>query len=126
MDISVIHAGKVTAIIVASLETALALFPNAEEVRERQPGDAVVSDVATPAQAELSVTAYQLRAALTQKGLRAAVEAAVAGAPQGVKDEWEFKTSYRRSHPTVALIGQAIGKTSADIDEVFALAITFE
>jgi hypothetical protein len=125
MDTSIIHGGKVTNIIVASLETARALYPDADEVRARLPGDVVEAGPA-PRVEPPPVTAYQLRAALNQKGLRAAVEAAVAAAPQSVKDEWEFKTSYRRDHPTVSLIAAAIGKTPKDIDEVFALAATIE
>lgn len=110
----------------SSVEQTQALLPDFE-VREYQEGDMLepTTEPIPPAE-PLAVSAYQLRRALSAKNLRTAVETAITASPQAVKDEWEFKTSYRRDHPTVAMIAAAIGKTDADIDEVFQLALTFD
>lgn len=124
METTVLIGGKVAALVVGDPSTVQSLYPSAV-VRPRNSGDVIdPSFLPTPPSVDLEVTAWQLREALNQKGLRAAVEAAVAASPQRVKDEWEFKATYRRSHPTVALIASAINKTPQDIDEVFSLAAT--
>lgn len=68
------------------------------------------------------VYSWQLRRALSQQGIRAAVEAAIIGSSQDIQDMWQFATEYHRNHPMVAEIAAAIGKTEADIDALFILA----
>jgi hypothetical protein len=68
--------------------------------------------------------AWQLRRALTLLGLRTDVEASVAAADQDTSDMWNYATVYHRTHPMVAAIAAAIGKTDADIDALFDLAMT--
>lgn len=70
------------------------------------------------------VTPWQIRKALNQTGLRAAVEASIAGADQTTKDGWEFATEFVRTDPLVEKLGFAIGKSDAEIDALFALALT--
>lgn len=72
-----------------------------------------------------TVTPWQICRALNETGLRTAVEAAVAGADQNTKDAWNRATSFRRDNPLIASIATALGKSSADIDALFALAQTF-
>lgn len=72
----------------------------------------------------ISVSPWQMRKALNQLGLRAAVEAAVAAADQDTKDGWEFATQFVRTDPTVVAIGVALSKTETEIDAIFELATT--
>lgn len=71
-----------------------------------------------------SVTPWQIRKALNALRLRDAVEAAVAAGSQDMKDGWEFATEVRRDDPLVVAMGAALGKSSKDLDELFALAAT--
>ena len=71
-----------------------------------------------------AVSPWQIRKALNQAGLRAAVEAAVAQGSQEVKDGWEVATEFRRTDPLVEQLGAALGKTAAELDAIFQLAAT--
>jgi hypothetical protein len=73
-----------------------------------------------------SVTPWQMRRALNQLGLRATVEAAVAGADQDTKDGWEFALEIRRDNPLIAGMAAGLGLTSGQIDDLFRLAATFQ
>lgn len=70
------------------------------------------------------VTPRQIRLALSQLGLRSAVEAAVASADQDTKDTWEFATSCDRDNPLLVGMATSLGMTSTDIDNLFLLAGT--
>jgi hypothetical protein len=73
----------------------------------------------------LVCSAYQIRAALNQLGWRQLVENAVANsADQDLKDAWQFSQSFTQDHPKVLQIAQSIGKTEADLQTLFELAIT--
>jgi len=69
-------------------------------------------------------SAWQLRRALTQEGLRAAVESAIAAADQDTKDMWEYATEYQRMHPIVLALATTLNKTGSEIDALFDLALT--
>ena len=71
-----------------------------------------------------SITAWQIRKALNQMGLREAVEAAVAAGPQDAKDAWAYANEFERGHPLIESFAQALGKTDEDIDALFALGAT--
>lgn len=66
----------------------------------------------------------QFRQALTALGLRATVEAAIAAADQDTKDWYEYATSFERTNSVLVAMAAALGKTDADIDELFALGAT--
>ena len=70
------------------------------------------------------VTPLQLRKALTQSGLRASVDTALAAAPIEMRDEWETSQEFHEDHPTVLAMTAAIGKTDADRIALFQLAAT--
>lgn len=72
----------------------------------------------------LTCSPWQIRKALNATGLRGAVEAAVATADQTTKDAWEFAQEFRRDNPLIAAVASALGKTEAEIDDLFALAVT--
>lgn len=71
---------------------------------------------------ERTVTPRQIRLALTQAGMRDAVEAYVSGASRDVKDSWEYSTVFERNHPLLVAAGAALNKTEAEIDALFDLA----
>lgn len=100
------------------------VFPSEAQESWRWDGSAIVVDPA--ASHALSVPdvvfSWQLRRALSQQGLRAAVESAILASSQDTQDMWQFATEYHRNHAMVAEIAAAIGKTDSEIDAVFILA----
>jgi hypothetical protein len=80
------------------------------------------SQVAPVTATPRSVSPRQIRQALTQVGLRASVEGAVAAGSQDLKDWWEFATLFERNNPQVVGMGDALGQTPEQMDALFALA----
>ncbi|WP_442498797.1 hypothetical protein [Methylobacter sp. sgz302048] len=75
--------------------------------------------------APLSCTAYQIRQALTQLGLREQVETAVANSTDtALKDAWNYAQNFIRNHPKVIEMGNLIGQTPEQLDALFELAVT--
>lgn len=68
------------------------------------------------------VSDLQIRLALTQMGLRAAVETAVAAGSQDLKDWWDRSTVLHRDNPLVAEMITAIGAIPAQADALWGLA----
>jgi hypothetical protein len=68
------------------------------------------------------VTAGQLIRALDQLGLLASVDAAVAAAAPRTQRRWARAPIFPRNDPLVAAIAQGLGKTAADLDNIFRLA----
>lgn len=66
----------------------------------------------------------QIRLALLQIGLLSAAATWIQGADEDVRIEREYATELRRDHPMWAVAAAALGKTEADIDNLFALAST--
>lgn len=73
---------------------------------------------------ETIVSAWQIRKALNATGLRQAVEDAVAASDITVQDAWQYSNEFQRFNPLVISLGQALGKTEEELDQVFALAKT--
>jgi len=71
-----------------------------------------------------SVTRRQFKQGLTRIGLRAAAEAAIAAADQDTKDWYADSLNFERSNPVMNGMAVALGKTPADIDNLFRLAAT--
>lgn len=68
---------------------------------------------------------WQIRKALNQAGLRAAVEAYIsASSDQELKDGWEFATEFRSDDLFVLSMGAALGKTSEETQALIQLAGT--
>jgi hypothetical protein len=83
------------------------------------------SDYVAPIQIGISVSAWQLRKALNQLGLRAAVEAAVtASTNQDIKDGWEYAGTFNSDDPLVTPMGTALGQAPAQMYSLFELAST--
>lgn len=74
----------------------------------------------------VSVTPLQMRRALNHTGLRSSVEAAVAGADQDTKDAWEFASEIRRDNSLLLGMATQLGMTEQQLDDLFALAATFQ
>ena len=70
----------------------------------------------------LSVTRFQARAALHMAGLLDDAEAAIAEAHQLSRIAWEHANVYRRDSPTLISIGQQLGLSEDDMDELFKTA----
>jgi hypothetical protein len=71
------------------------------------------------------VTPLQLRRALNAAGLRDMVEAALVSAPQDAKDAWEFASEVKRDDATLCAMASALGLTSEQVDDIFALASSY-
>lgn len=69
-----------------------------------------------------SVTPRQIRQALTQVGLRATIEASIAGGDQNAKDWYEYATQFERNHPIVLGMAQALSITEQQLDDLWRLA----
>ena len=68
-----------------------------------------------------SLSPRQIRQALTRAGLRSAVEAAVAGGDQNLKDWWEFSNAFERNHPEVVAMAAALGVSNDSLDLLWEL-----
>ena len=80
--------------------------------------------VAPAAQQVASVSPRQIRLALTQIGLRQQVEDYVNAASISVQDSWHYSTSFLITDPMIAACMAALGKTQADLNNLFTLAST--
>ena len=71
-----------------------------------------------------SVSPRQIRQALTATGLRDQVEYAVTQGTQDLKDCYEYSTEFERDNAQVTAMGQALGVSDAQLDDLWALAAT--
>lgn len=70
------------------------------------------------------VSPRQIRQALTATGLRDQVEYAVTQGTQDLKDWYEYSTEFERTNAQVTAMGQALGVSDAQLDDLWALAAT--
>jgi hypothetical protein len=106
----------------ATLTTALA----AAEAQIVSLQDQLAAAGATAPQpgAPLECNAAQIRMALNQLGLRAAVEAAVAAGPADLQDLWQYSPRFVESDVRIAAMASAVGVDAAGLHDLFALAVT--
>lgn len=79
----------------------------------------------SPPQTEIKVvTPRQARLALFQAGLLPSVEASVEQAGGETKITWEYATEVNRDDPLIQSIGQSLGLTEQQIDDLFTQAAT--
>jgi hypothetical protein len=69
-----------------------------------------------------SVTARQIRIFLYREGLLQSVEQMVNAADGATRIEWEYGTEYHRQSPVLLGFAQAMGLTSAQLDDWFKAA----
>ena len=77
-----------------------------------------------PEPVDACIDNLQIRLALNAAGLRDSVEAAVAASDQSVKDWWAYAKRFLRHNPMVLAMGQALGQTDEQLDQLWALAAT--
>lgn len=70
------------------------------------------------------VTPRQIRRALSQIGVRQAIEDWVQTQGITVQDSWQYATEVTRDNALVIAACATVGKTDADLDALFALART--
>lgn len=76
------------------------------------------------------ITRRQLRLTLVRNGISlAGVEAAIAAMPDGLEKkeaqiEWADASTFNRNHPTLLLIAGALGLTEAQVDAMWAEAVS--
>lgn len=78
-----------------------------------------------PAAPPPSATPRQIRLALTQIGVRQQIEEWVNTQPLDVQDNWHYASVFLRDNVLINEAATVLGKTSADIDALFALARTY-
>lgn len=88
--------------------------------------DAALQDVLRPygLAPPISVSPLQIRKALRQTGLNKAADAFVETLSEEAQEEWEYATAVDRDHPFIVAATVALGKTEADLDDLFRLAAT--
>lgn len=92
---------------------------------EKKSTDTIVDEPVIQTPKVLSCSPWQIRKALNYLNLRQAVEATVSVSnDQTIKDGWEYATSFVRTDPFVVLLGSQLGKTDAELDALFELAVT--
>lgn len=67
----------------------------------------------------LYISAFQARAVLLEEGLLESVAAIVATVDPVAQLAWDRVTVFRRDSPTIALVADALGLTSAQLDGLF-------
>lgn len=70
------------------------------------------------------VTRRQIKLALLEMGILDNALSWIGGASRATQIEWEDALELRRDHPMWSVAAAALGKTEADIDNLFALATT--
>lgn len=71
-------------------------------------------------------TAYQIRKALNQAGLRDSVEAHVKTMDKDVQDAWRYASNLERYSPVLINSAALIGLTDTQLDDLFELAANFQ
>ena len=71
-----------------------------------------------------SASPLQIRKALRQMGLKAAIDTFIAGQSEEVQEAWEYAVQIDRDNALIAAAAAELNKTPADIDDLFRLAVT--
>lgn len=86
------------------------------------------SQATSDKRAAMVVSMRQARLALMGAGLLSQIEAAIAGLESPTKEavliEWEYAQDVRRTHTWVMALAAQLGITDAQLDDLFATAIT--
>lgn len=93
--------------------------------------DAPVWEVVPPSpqdrRAAMTVSRFQARAALRVAGLFDAAEAAIAASADPILIEaWASASEFRRTSPSIAAMGAALGLTDEQVDDLFDAAARIE
>jgi hypothetical protein len=74
--------------------------------------------------AQMTCGPLQLRRALRQLGLYATITAAIAVADEETQEAWEYASEVRRLDPMIESLRLGLGRTDAEVDAIFELAVT--
>ena len=85
-------------------------------------GIEIIDFVAPAAEVPQTVTPLQMRRALRQVGFMDAVQQWAASAGPDAQDAWEYAVAFERSNSSIVAAAAALGKTPAQIDDLFRLA----
>lgn len=96
-----------------SSEIILDLATGTTTERPLTPTAPMVPEVVSRAQAKL---------ALLAQGLLDDADAAISAAGPSAHIEWADRTEFRRDHPLIASIGEALGLSDEQIDDLFRAA----
>lgn len=80
--------------------------------------------VEPPAPVPSSLSPLQARRALRQLGLKAAVDAYVATLGEEEQEEWEYAIEVQRTGPTINNGWALLGRSQAELDDLFRLGAT--
>lgn len=99
----------------------------AEATDEQKEAAQAVIDAFDPEVAPVPavVTPLQLRRALRAAGLKAAVEALIAGAGEEVQEAWNFAREIPRNDPLILAAAEQLKMTSEQVDDLFRAAAQF-
>lgn len=87
-------------------------------------GAVVIAPLPAP-EVPVSISPRQIRQALSKFGFRQQVESAIASSSdQDLKDWWEFASDFQRSHPEVLAMGQQMGFTPEQMDQLWIYGAT--
>ena len=70
------------------------------------------------------LSAWQIRKALSQFGLRDAVEQAMSAAPIDLQDSWHYASQFKRDDDVLLGAALALGLTDAQVDAMFEAGAT--
>jgi len=88
-------------------------------------GDMIVNGSAVPyTPVPSSVTRGQFKLALLQMDLLDTVEAAIAASDRAVQINYAERLDFERNHPLVLQMAALLGKTEAEVDDLFRLGAT--
>jgi hypothetical protein len=135
MRAALIRDGIVENIIIAGegydpgeIYQVIPIGDNPVEIGATYDGQTFTPPAPPPASVPETVSPRQARLALLGIGMLDMVEQALAAIPgaQGAaaRIDWEYATEVQRKSPLIAALGPALGLTSAQIDDLFRMAVT--
>ena len=132
MRAHIIRDGVVQNTIISDLATAQGLYPDAVVVEAVAggpgwlwDGEALSPPLTPPDPVPAVVSPLQMRRALRSQGLLDASLAYVAQQDADTQDAWEYAVEIRRTDALIASAAAALGKTEAEVDDLFRLAASY-
>lgn len=126
-----VHSTIPDSAIEVSDEVFMMLSQNPES-KIYDPATGIVSDyIAHPPtldeiRASMQCASWKFKRALTQIGLRSAVEDFIATADQDTKDMWGGATIFKRLSPFILFAATLLSKTAEEVDAIFTVANAIE
>jgi hypothetical protein len=125
MKYAIIQSGVVANI--AESETALAdnwFEAGSAQIGWTHDGETFTPPPVPPAPVPASASPLQIRKALRQMDLKAAIDTFIAAQDEETQEAWEYAVQIDRDNSLIAQAAAVLEKTEADIDALFRLAVT--